>query len=59
MVLKVCIVCDELIENKEEQVDYDVFASFYKYDRSGSIYDQVDKHLVTSFHKKVDSQCSY
>ena len=52
MVFKVCIVCDELIDNKDDQVDYDVFASFYKYDRDGSIFGQSDKHLVTSFHKK-------
>jgi len=52
MVFKVCIVCDELIEKKNDQVDYDVFASFYKYDRDGSIFGQSDKHLVTSFHKK-------
>lgn len=52
MVLKVCIVCDELIENKEDQVNYDVFASFHKYDRDGLICDMVDKRIIVSFHKK-------
>ena len=56
MVLKVCIVCDELIDNKDDQVDYGVFASFYKYDRYGSIFGQSDKHIVVSFHKKCFSK---
>ena len=51
MVLKVCILCDELIENKDDQVDYDILASFYKYD-NGGICGESDKPTKVHFHKK-------
>ena len=52
MVLKVCILCDELIEKKDDQVDYDILASFYKYDSGGDICGQSDKPTKVHFHKK-------
>lgn len=52
MVLKVCIKCDEIIKNKDEQVDYDVLAEFYKRDSNGDIYDQVPKPTTVYFHLK-------
>ena len=52
MVLKVCILCDELIEKKDDQVDYDILASFYKYDSEGGICGQSDKPTKIHFHKK-------
>jgi len=52
MVLKVCILCDDLIENKDDQVDYDILASFYKYDSGGGICGQSDKPTKVHFHKK-------
>jgi len=48
----VCIVCDELIEKKDDQVDYDIIASFFKYDISGNIFGDVDKPTKVHFHKK-------
>ena len=51
MTLKVCIVCDKLIEKKDEQVDYDVIASLFKYDSSGDICGMVDKPKKVHFHK--------
>ena len=52
MVLKVCILCDELIEKKVDQVNYDILASFYKYDSGGMICGQSDKPTKVHFHKK-------
>ena len=52
MVFKVCIKCDEVIEKKDDQVDYDVLADFYKRDSDGMIYDQVPKPTTVYFHLK-------
>jgi len=51
MGLKVCIVCDEVIEPKE-QVDYDILASVFKYDSGGSIWGETDKPMKVFFHLK-------
>ena len=48
---KVCIVCDEVIESKE-QVDYDILASLFKYDSGGSICGETDKPMKVFFHLK-------
>ena len=55
MVRKVYIRCDEVIE-PEDQVDYDVFASYFKRDRDGMIFDQVAKPVVVYFHLKCFKQ---
>ena len=51
MAYKVCIVCDEVIQPKEH-VDYDVIASFYKYDSGGQICGMTDKPTKVYFHLK-------
>jgi hypothetical protein len=51
MVYKVCIKCDKIIEQKE-QVDYDVFASFFHHGRDGSIDGETKRLINIYFHKK-------
>lgn len=46
MVFKVCIKCDDVIEDQNDQVDYDVFADYFKRDRDDMIYDTVSKPTV-------------
>lgn len=51
MVFKVCILCDKVVQEKDK-VDYDVFASMFKYDCSGDIVGNYDKLVPVFFHLK-------
>ncbi len=52
MVFKVCIKCDQVIEDQNDQVDYDVFADYFKLDRDGMISGTVSKPIIVHFHLK-------
>lgn len=51
MAYKVCVSCNKIIQDKDK-VDYDVFASIFKYDSSGSIIGSTEKPMTVHFHKK-------
>lgn len=51
MTYKVCVLCDKVIQEKDK-VDYEIFASMFKYDSSGYIIGEYDKLVSVYFHLK-------